>query len=99
MVCDTEKGRTVMNMFTSAILTLILLVSMGTGTTAKTWSVRYIEPASAKLFKPIITANGITIQSLGTDVTQRKDHPEYISLHCRLPDAITAGVIRLHPDR
>jgi|GEM_PF-1334743 len=71
---------------------LLFLVSMVAGATAEArpWTVRFIEQSSAKLFKPIFTADGVMIKSLAGDVSSQKDHPEYVSLHYRLEGAISA---------
>ena len=86
------RNKTGMNECASAIAILLFLVSMvaGASAEAETWSVRFIEQPSAKLFKPIITADGAMIKSLASDVSSQKDHPEYVSLHYRLEGAISA---------
>ena len=81
-----------MKIFISAIAILSFMVSVEAGVTAEAekWSVRFIEPAVAKVFKPIITGDGVMIKSLGANATRRKDRPEYVSLCYRLEDAISA---------
>ena len=84
--------KSIMNVFISAIFILMFKVSMVDGATAEAgpWTVCFIEPSSAKLFKPIISAHGVRVESLGTDVSQRKGRPEYVSLYYRLEGAISS---------
>ncbi|TWU36478.1 hypothetical protein Q31b_47590 [Novipirellula aureliae] len=78
------------NLTTSMFLAFLVSWLPSATTGAEPWSIRFIEPSSANLFKPIITSSGIRIESLGANSSQRKDHPEYVSLHYRLSGAITA---------
>ena len=80
-----------MNAFISGIFILMFEVSMVSGATAKaeSWTVRFIEPGSARLFKPTVSAHGASVESLGAGVSQRKGRPEYVSLYYRLEDAIS----------
>ena len=74
----------------TGILVFLAARSDGAGAEAEPWTVRFIERSSARLFKPIITVDGVRIESHRADTAQRKDRPEYVSLHYRLSGAVTA---------
>ena len=81
-----------MRLPTPATMFLACLVSCLVSATAEAepWTVRFIERSSARLFKPIFAADGVRIESLGAEAARRIGRPEYVSLHYRLPGAITA---------